>query len=69
MWLRDAVSIERLRVIPVVDSIATEAALLGRGFHGDPADGIIVATPLDLRAALVTKDARLRDCGIVTTLW
>lgn len=67
--IRDALSIARLRVIPVTDAIATEAGLLGRRFHGDPADRIIVATAMDLRAPLVTKDDRIRDSGLVGTLW
>jgi PIN domain nuclease of toxin-antitoxin system len=67
--IRDALSIARLRVVPVSDAIATEAGLLGHGFHGDPADRIIVATALDLRVRLVTKDDRIRDSGLVGTLW
>ena len=67
--IRAALSIARLRVVPVSDAIATEAGLLGRGFHGDPADRIIVATALDLRAPLVTKDARIRDSGLLGTVW
>ena len=67
--IREALSIARLRVVPVSDAIATEAGLLGSGFHGDPADRIIVATALDLRVRLVTKDARIRDSGLIGTLW
>jgi PIN domain nuclease of toxin-antitoxin system len=67
--IREALSIDKLRVVAVSDSIATEAGLLGAAFHGDPADRIIIATALDLRATLVTKDQRIRDFKIVTTLW
>jgi PIN domain nuclease of toxin-antitoxin system len=67
--IRDALSIAHLRVVPVSDAIATEAGLLGPAFHGDPADRIIVATALDLRVRLVTKDDRIRESSLVGTLW
>ncbi len=67
--IREALSLENLRVIAVSDSIATEAGLLGSSFHGDRADRIIVATALDLRATLVTKDERIRESKRVPTLW
>lgn len=67
--IRDALSVARLRVVPVSESIAMEAGLLGRDFHGDPADRIIVATALELRASLATKDERIRASKLVATLW
>ena len=67
--IREALSIDKLRVIPVSDAIAIDAGLLGRAFHGDPADRIIVATAQALRATLVTKDERIQGSGLVTTLW
>jgi PIN domain nuclease of toxin-antitoxin system len=66
--IRDACAIPNLRVIPVTESIATEAGLLA-GFHGDPADRIIVATALELRAPVATRDVRLRASGLVSTVW
>jgi PIN domain nuclease of toxin-antitoxin system len=67
--IREALGIDRLRVVPVSESIAIEAGLLGAGFHGDPADRIIVATARDLEAVLVTKDERIRSSKVVATLW
>ena len=67
--IRDALSIDKLRVVPVSDSIAIEAGLFGTNFHGDPADRIIIATALDLRATLVTRDQRIQDADLVPTLW
>ena len=67
--IRDALSIPNLRVLSVTDAIAIEAGLLGRGFHGDPADRIIVATAIELRVPLATRDERIRDCGLVRILW
>ena len=67
--IREALAVARLRVVPVSEAIATEAGLLGHGFHGDPADRLIVATALELRAPLATKDDRIRDSGLVKTIW
>jgi PIN domain nuclease of toxin-antitoxin system len=67
--IREALGVERLRVIPVSEPIAIEAGLLGATFHGDPADRIIVATALEYEAALVTKDERIRASKVVETLW
>jgi PIN domain nuclease of toxin-antitoxin system len=66
--LRDACAIPNLRVVPVTDSIAIEAGLLV-DFHGDPADRIIVATALELRAVLATRDDRIRACKGIETVW
>ena len=67
--IREALSVPRLRVVAVDEAIAAEAGLLGSGFHGDPADRIIVATALELRTTLVTKDPNIRESKVVTTLW
>jgi PIN domain nuclease of toxin-antitoxin system len=66
--IRDACAIPNLRVIPVTESVAIEAGLLA-DFHGDPADRIIVATALELRTPLATRDERIRAWRHVETLW
>lgn len=67
--LQEALGIPRLRVVPVTQTVATDGGFLGPDFHGDPADRIIVATALELRAALVTKDERIRSSKLVQTIW
>lgn len=47
-----------LQEVPVNGGIALRAGQLA-GFHGDPADRIIVATALDNSAAIVTADSRI----------
>jgi PIN domain nuclease of toxin-antitoxin system len=48
--------------------IAVRAGGLGiEGFHGDPADRIIVATALLLRCPLATLDDKIRDWGATRT--
>jgi len=37
--------------------------------HGDRADRLIVATALDLRVPLITKDGNIADSGIVRVVW
>lgn len=37
--------------------------------HGDPADRLIVATARVHGVALVTKDGRITESGVVETLW
>jgi PIN domain nuclease of toxin-antitoxin system len=64
-----ALQAPKVHAVPVSDSIATEAGLLGASFHGDPADRIIVATAVECDAILVTKDEQIRSCGRVRTLW
>ena len=59
--------IDRLRVAPVGETVAREAALLGSSFHGDPCDRIIVATAIELGMPLLTMDERILESGLVTT--
>lgn len=67
--IREACSLPRLRVLPVTEQVAMEAGLLGADFHGDPADRIIVATAMEARAPLATRDERIRSSRLVETLW
>jgi PIN domain nuclease of toxin-antitoxin system len=66
--IRDACAIPNLRIVPVTESIAIEAALL-TNFHGDPADRIIIATALELRVPLATRDERIRASKQVDSIW
>ena len=55
--------------MPLTPAIAVQATRLGAGFHGDPADGIIVATALVEAAPLVTKYQKILDFTGVETIW
>jgi PIN domain nuclease of toxin-antitoxin system len=68
-WIREALAIERLVVVPVEASVALTAATIGGALHYDPADRIIVATALERGAPLLTKDAAIADAGIVRCIW
>lgn len=68
-WLADLAVLPELRFEPLTSEIARHAGSFEDSAPGDPADRIIVATALALRAALVTADERLRDAKLVETLW
>lgn len=67
--LRSMSALPAIRIVPVDDDIAVEAALFGDTMHGDPADRLIVATAKLLAAPLATKDEKIRSAKIVPTLW
>ncbi|MCK6566018.1 MAG: type II toxin-antitoxin system VapC family toxin [Dehalococcoidia bacterium] len=68
-WVRLAFSKPATRLAALTPEIAVIAGQLGGGFHGDPADRLIVATARQLRAPLVTSDERIRRSGLVETVW
>ena len=69
LWMRQALATPRLRLAPLSIEIAVRSTTLGRNFHGDPADRLIVATALELNAALVTKDDRMLSWEKIVTVW
>ena len=61
-WVVAAHTEPQIRSEPISMQIAVRAGTLGaEGFHGDPADRIIVATALFLRCPLATMDEKIRD--------
>lgn len=69
VWMQQALALDRVELLPISPSIAVQATQLGREFHGDPADRLIVATAILETATLVTKDERIRAYPAVTTVW
>lgn len=68
-WIEQSIEQHQLQLVPLTPAIAVRSTQLGPGFHGDPADRIIVATTLVSSATLVTKDKRLRDYSTIPTIW
>jgi PIN domain nuclease of toxin-antitoxin system len=68
-WLADLRALPELQFQPVSGEIAELAGSLDEAVPGDPADRIIVATALALRAKLVTANERLRALPGVVTVW
>lgn len=55
-WLRCALSLPGIRMVPLSVEISVASTQLPGDFHADPADRIIVATSRHLGATLVTED-------------
>lgn len=68
-WLNDAFAVRSNHLLPLTPDIAATAAALPPAVGRDPADRLIVATAIEHRAPLVTKDDRIRDANVVTTIW
>jgi PIN domain nuclease of toxin-antitoxin system len=70
VWVKQALASPRMKLLEITADIAVRAGMLGKhGFHGDPADRIIVATAISHKASLVTKDKAIRAYGKVKTIW
>jgi len=60
-WVRSALGLGGVRVLPLGPEAAVAAGLLARdGFPGDPADRMIYATARIAGVRLATKDRALR---------
>lgn len=66
-WVAAALALDKVDLLP----LSPESAILSTelALHGDPADRIIVATALVASAQLVTKDDRIRQSGLVPSIW
>ncbi len=68
-WISEALSMPKLRLVPLTPAIAYRSTSLPQPFHGDPGDQIIVATAREENATLLTKDRLIQDYSHVRTLW
>lgn len=68
-WMNAALAMRKVEPLPLTPAIAVQAAELGRGFPGDPADRLIAATAINEAVPLVTKDRKIRKSAVVTTIW
>lgn len=69
LWLADLQQLPELRFEPVSAAIAQAAGSFPDSMPGDPADRIIAATAIALRAKLVTADQRLRGTTQLQAIW
>ena len=67
-WLDAALSLPKAELLPLTPRVAVRAATL-EGFHGDPADRLIVATAIVEACAIVTRDRRIRRYKGVLSVW
>lgn len=68
-WVARSEALPFVRFVPVDNAVALASVNLPGDFHPDPADRIIVATALQHKARLVTRDDRLRRYPHVKTVW
>lgn len=68
-WIDQALGLPRMELLPLSPAVAVKAAQLDRGFPGDPADRIIVATAILEAGFVVTKDAGIRRYAGAPAVW
>ena len=68
-WLEAGLSLPRVELLPLTPAVAATAVRLGGTALGDPADRIIAATALEMKAPLVTKDERLHGLPQLEVIW
>ena len=59
----------RVAIRPIATKVAALANQFPADYSSDPCDRLIGATALAEGMVLVTKDARIRDCKQLRTLW
>jgi PIN domain nuclease of toxin-antitoxin system len=59
----------RIAVLPTTTKVAALANQFSTDYSSDPCDRLIGATALAQGMILVTKDAKIRDCKQLQTLW
>ncbi len=67
-WVREALSLARVALLPLEPEVAVLAAQLP-DYGGDPADDLIVSTARSLEAPLATADSRISESGLVHVVW
>ena len=68
-WIREALALPKATVLDLTPEVAVRSTRLGIHFQKDPADQLIVATALEHRAAIVTRDERIHRYGGIETIW
>jgi PIN domain nuclease of toxin-antitoxin system len=68
-WIRIALEMPKLRLVPLSPSVAYRSTILPQPFHDDPADQIIVASTLEEHATIITSDEGLLSYKAVNSIW
>jgi len=68
-WIRTALDMPKLRLVPLSPILSYRSTVLPQPFHSDPADQIIVATAREESATILTKDQRILMYRHVRSLW
>ena len=59
----------RVAILPITTKVAALANQFSADYSNDPCDRLIGATALAESMVLVTKDAKIRECKQIRTLW
>lgn len=68
-WIREALEMPKLRLVPLTPTLSYRSTTLPPPFHEDPADQIIVATAREENATVMTKDKLIQGYTHVRTIW
>jgi PIN domain nuclease of toxin-antitoxin system len=68
-WIRQALEMPKLRVVPLSPILAYRSTVLPPPFHDDPADQIIVATAREENATILTADDRIQSYPHCRSVW
>jgi PIN domain nuclease of toxin-antitoxin system len=68
-WVGHALERPKIELLPYTPAAAIRAAGIGGSFPGDPADRFIVATALEMKVPVITRDQGIIDWGQVETIW
>lgn len=58
-WVDEALSQVGVELVPISPDISIESSELPNGFHGDPADRLIIATARIKRMVILTRDSKI----------
>lgn len=68
-WLKEALTMPKLRVIQLTPAISLHSTALPKPFHEDPADQIIAASAREENATIITKDKLISDYPHIKSVW
>ena len=68
-WISEALTMPKLRLVPLTPTISYRSTSLPQPFHDDPGDQIIVASAREENATILTKDKLIQQYKHVRTLW
>ena len=68
-WIKQAMFMPKLRLVPLSPTIAYRSTVLPQPFHDDPADQIILATAREENATILTIDKRIHNYKHVKSIW
>jgi PIN domain nuclease of toxin-antitoxin system len=69
IWLDLALQYQNVQLLPLTPEIAVRSTRLPQGFHGGPADRLIVASSLVYKSSLISKDEKIRQSGYLQVIW